>query len=188
MKEELENIISELKKNGYTIKSGLSEKDINEVEKFYDISFNIDHKEFLKIGLVIGDNFYNWVDFSPENCNKIREMLNWPLEGLLFDIEHNNFWYEEIEINSNLLVEKIDSFKSWYNKNVPKLIPIYSHRYMCSEPKKSGVPVYSVYQTDIIYYGMNIVDYLIAEFKLKITSNINLKCNDGTFFWSKIVD
>jgi hypothetical protein len=46
----------------------------------------------------------------------------------------------------------------------PRLIPIFSHRYMPSEPNTSGNPVFSVYQTDIIHYGADLVSYLEAEF------------------------
>lgn len=48
--------------------------------------------------------------------------------------------------------------------DAPKLIPIYMHRMMPSEPTHEGNPVFSVHQTDIIVYGMNLADYLANEF------------------------
>jgi len=49
----------------------------------------------------------------------------------------------------------------------PVLVPIYSHRYIATPPHEPGNPVYSVYQTDIIYYGYDLLDYLCREFKLE---------------------
>ena len=47
----------------------------------------------------------------------------------------------------------------------PTLIPIFSHRYLPATPCEAGNPVFSVYQTDIIYYGADLFDYLQNEFK-----------------------
>jgi len=124
------------------------------LKTFYNISFNIDHKNYLMNYVLIGSSFYDWHDFSKTNVKRIKSMLNWPLEGILFDIEHNTYWPKEIEIKPETLKQKKDIFVEYYQKNIPKLAPIYSHRYMCSEPKKIGAPVYSVYQTDIIYYRL----------------------------------
>jgi hypothetical protein len=44
------------------------------------------------------------------------------------------------------------------------LIPICSHRYIPAAPHEAGNPVFSVHQTDIIYYGADLMDYLQNEF------------------------
>jgi hypothetical protein len=49
-------------------------------------------------------------------------------------------------------------------QRVPKLIPVYSHRYLPAAPCDSRSPVFSVYHTDTIYYGFDLEDYLIREF------------------------
>jgi hypothetical protein len=41
------------------------------------------------------------------------------------------------------------------------------HRMMPDEPREAGNPVFSVHQTDIIYYGFDLLDYLRNEFKLR---------------------
>jgi hypothetical protein len=45
----------------------------------------------------------------------------------------------------------------------PKLIPLIGHRYLPEEPRESGNPVFSVYQSDVIYYGENLADYFEPE-------------------------
>jgi hypothetical protein len=48
----------------------------------------------------------------------------------------------------------------------PQLIPIYGHRMMPDEPHLAGNPVFSVHQTDIIIYGVDLANYLHIEFGL----------------------
>lgn len=45
----------------------------------------------------------------------------------------------------------------------PRLIPIYAHRFTPAAPSPSESPVFSVWQTDIIYYGANLLEYLTNE-------------------------
>ena len=48
-------------------------------------------------------------------------------------------------------------------KIAPKIIPIYSHRYMpCI--KLPYPPILSIHYTDVIYYGKNLYDYFLREF------------------------
>lgn len=46
----------------------------------------------------------------------------------------------------------------------PRLVPVCGHRFIPDRPSEAGNPVFSVYQTDIIYYGSNLFDYFCNEF------------------------
>ena len=50
------------------------------------------------------------------------------------------------------------------NETVPKLILVNGHRYVPCFPDIMDVPVISLYQTDIIFYGNNLEDYFKREF------------------------
>jgi len=52
-----------------------------------------------------------------------------------------------------------EDFKSW-----PRLVPVLGHRYLTVYPCSSNNPVFSIWQTDIIYYGTNLGAYLTNEF------------------------
>ncbi|MBC9880191.1 hypothetical protein G8O24_22945 [Bradyrhizobium sp. INPA01-394B] len=102
---------------------------------------------------------YDWRSDDKE----IREMLKWPLEGLLFDVENNALWWPEwgdkpgtAEARSEVLEKIIGS--------APKLIPLVSHRYLPAEPNEPGNPVFSIYQSDLIYYGADLADYFERDF------------------------
>ena len=89
----------------------------------------------------------------------------WPLDGCLFDVEHSGFWLPEWGKKPELLA---DAFKiaTEMIAEAPKLIPIYSHRYIPEEPHESRNPIFSVHQMDVIYYGFDLDDYLRHEFNL----------------------
>ncbi|MFD7706770.1 hypothetical protein [Streptomyces sp. NPDC059786] len=44
------------------------------------------------------------------------------------------------------------------------LVPVYAHRYLPADRGSFGHPVLSMWQTDIIYYGLDLVDYVHREF------------------------
>ena len=93
----------------------------------------------------------------------IRRMLDWPFEGLLFDVEHNHLWWlewGEKPVSPDARKEILRSVVS----RAPKLIPLISHRYLPEEPHEPGNPVFSVYQADVIYYGADLIDYFEREF------------------------
>ena len=95
----------------------------------------------------------------------LREWLDRPRQGVLFDVEHNGFWLEEwgpppASIAAHLRVadELVTA--------APQLIPDLQSSDDPAEPHLPGNPVFSVHQTDIIVYGVDLTDYLRTEFDL----------------------
>lgn len=88
----------------------------------------------------------------------------WLFNGLLFDVEYNNFWTNEWGQIPDSLDKKL-SIANGYLRDFPILIPIFSHCYIASEPNISDNPIFSVNQTDIKYYGYNLITYLANEFQ-----------------------
>jgi hypothetical protein len=93
----------------------------------------------------------------------IRRMLDWPFEGLLFDVEHNVLWWPEWGEKPASPDARKEVLRSVV-AHAPKLIPLIGHRYLPEEPHEGGNPVFSVYQSDVIYYGANLTDYFEREF------------------------
>ena len=189
MSINIEKIRQILENKGIEIHNGLSDEEFEKIEKFYNIKFprvlKILYKSFLP-------NLYNWRDFSEDNVQKMKKYLNMPIEGILFDIQYNGFWLDcfgektgDIEQNKAKAEEYLKNAKE---EEVPRLIPIYSHRYVPSFPDSIDVPVFSVMQTDIIYYGKNIENYFEHEFG----NNYNPEQESADLgvieipFWSKL--
>ncbi len=133
------------------------------IEKHFGFRFPPDLRFLLQTALPISERFPNWRSDSEAG---LRDRLDWPYDGMCFDIEHNVFWMEEWGERPGALA---DAFAVAREKveGAPRLIPIFSHRYIPDEPHQEGNPVLSVYQTDIIYYGSDLWTYLAKEFHLE---------------------
>lgn len=149
-----------LEKAGVKFGDGLSNFEIEIAEDKYEFKFPPDLKEFLQFALPMGEK---WIDWRNGDEKKIKTRFEWVSEGFCFDIEHNGFWLKSWGDKPNNLESAFETAKSEIAK-APKLIPIFSHRFIPDRPTESGNPIFSVYQTDIIIYGENLPIYLQNEF------------------------
>lgn len=186
--KEIEKTIFLLRKNNIRLEKGMTEEQIVEAERYYGIRFPPDLKALLKMVLPISFPFFDWTDFSSGNEHRISECLVWPKEGILWDYESSGIWFNDLWGEK----PKSDSQRiNVINKSIEeasKLIPIYSHRYIPSYPLESGNPIFSVHQTDIIYYGESLWDYFEYEFNRKEYTLMNLKRIKRIPFWSYFAD
>jgi hypothetical protein len=151
--------INSMRAKGITFAAGLTSAELDSAEKQFDFRFPQDYAEFLGEGLPVGERFPDWRR-RPDSINK---SLVWPWEGMAFDIEQNSFWLDSFGTRPPALADALRVAKQHFDQ-APKLIPIYSHRFIPSDPPTAGNPIYSVYQMDIIYYGSNLREYLEIEF------------------------
>jgi hypothetical protein len=93
----------------------------------------------------------------------IAERFAWPYEGLLFDVENNVLWRPEWGPRPDDPAERAVVLRRVVD-TAPKLIPVFGHRYIPETPHEADNPVFSVYQADIIVYGVNLAHYLHEEF------------------------
>jgi hypothetical protein len=143
------------------IEGGLSDRELADCEVRFGFRFPPDLREFLQSVLPVGQGFPNWRSTAEER--NLRERLDWPFLGMAFDIEHNQLWLDEWGVKPTALAEAIAVARTNFEA-APTLIPVFSHRYIPEEPELAGNPIFSVHQTDIIYYGQNLWDYFEQEF------------------------
>lgn len=93
----------------------------------------------------------------------IRRALDHPLSGLLFDLEHNELWWPEWGERPPTAEERAEVLTAVV-RAAPRLVPVIAHRYIPEEPHEAGNPVFSVMQSDVIYYGADLADYFEREF------------------------
>ncbi len=184
--KKYQDIIGNLINKGIQFDKGLSLLERTEIEKKFNITFPIELVRLYSIGLPVSGGFYDWRNTNEDNITRIKEVLNMPLQGLIFDLESNNFWCDEFgkkpeDINDarNLLVE--------HYKRAPQMIPIYGHRYMPFLPNETNIPVFSIMQSDIIYYGVDLVSYLEIEFGLKQYGELIQTNARYVDFWSDLL-
>jgi hypothetical protein len=175
-----------LERAGVVFEAGLSQAEIQELEQRYGFVFPPDLKDFLMFALPVSKGFLNWR--QADNVEIVKS-LHWPYEGMCFDIESNSFWLEEWGQRPASLDEAF-AIAGKAIEHAPALIPIYGHRYMPDRPDEAGNPVFSVYQTDIVYYGCDLADYLENEFSYYFgRSGYSLKGEIKRIeFWSQFAE
>jgi hypothetical protein len=146
---------------------GLSEEEIASVEQIWHARFPPDFRRFLRrlhaVGEVVAGAargrkhlmpvhkskvVYNWLLDGKE----LRTAFAWPMEGLAFDLEHNDLWnatWGERLPTAGARRKRLEQAVA----AAPKLIPITGHRYLLGEPCQTGNPVLSVYPSDVIICG-----------------------------------
>lgn len=171
---ELERLVSRLSEapNSITLTPGLTSGEVAMIEAHFEFTFPRDLRHVLEFALPVGDvpkrsgvikngsGFPNWRELGLE---VMREQMSWPIEGVIYDVERNGFWLKSWGNKPPTAARAIETAREALTR-LPKLIPVYGHRYICESPPRSGNPVLSVWQTDIIYYGGNLQDYLMREF------------------------
>ncbi len=168
-------VIRKLKAKKVKFEHGLSDEEVQQIENKFNLKFPPDLQEFLQKELPVSNDFVNWrlgLKLKSEAI-AIHKKLDWPFDGIAFDIEKNEFWIEEWGEKSTDSNENIAIAKRHY-MTYPKMIPIRSHRYIPSKPHKSGNPVFSIYQTDIIYYGYDLAHYLTHEFRFELSDKFSV--------------
>ncbi|PKO13455.1 MAG: hypothetical protein CVU39_18795 [Chloroflexi bacterium HGW-Chloroflexi-10] len=174
-----------LERAGVIFSPGLSQDEIQQIQRTWRFRFPPDLKAFLMFALPVSKGFIDWRQLGRE---QIAALLVWPYEGICFDIENDNFWLEEWGPHPDLLEEAFEIARKAVEV-APTLIPVCGHRYMPETPYESGNPIFSVYQTDIIYYGRDLANYLENEFGHghgRETSNLRLPLSHFKYieFWT----
>jgi hypothetical protein len=196
---EIHTTIELLRRNRVVFEPGLSNSEIERIEKAFGFTFPPDLRAFLQTALPIHvesawgkDVFPNW---RSGDQAEIQKRLEWPFEGMTFDIGNNEFWPAEWGTKPANLAHTVKIARKHVDA-APKLIPLFSHRYLPASPPLPGNPVFSVYQTDIIIYGRNLWDYFFHEFEQQtwLQRNIDQGLTEEEFhaslreipFWTKL--
>jgi hypothetical protein len=154
---------------GIIFEEGLDDHEFEKIESKFDVVFPNDLKLFLQNALPVSDGFILWrqgLEFE-KIAENIITSLGWPLDGMIYDIKNNGFWFDQWGGKPKELGDQIDLATKFYF-TYPKLIPIFSHRYIPNNLIQAGNPVFSVYQMDIIYYGYDLALYFAKEFKFEL--------------------
>jgi hypothetical protein len=173
-----------LKEQKIEFENGLTVDEMAKIEKLYDIKFPESLREFLMMGLPVSKGFYNWRNIETSNVDYIKQIIYKPIR-YINDMPEEVYWCdewgEEPEDEKYLKEEVIKQLSK-----APKLLPIFSHRYM-PMILENNPPIISVHGVDIIYYGKDIEDYFEVEFGNKDQSEIEFNKIKPIQFWTDIM-
>lgn len=161
---------------------GYSKEELDAAQERYGLIFPPDLVELLQERRP--RKGYDW----RHDDEAIKRALSWPLEGLIFDIENNDLWWSEWGERPASADERAEAIAGIVAK-APALVPILGHRYIPAQPHERGNPVFSVYQSDIIYYGSDLADYFDREFQPRsFDRDARPSPIRRIEFWSDLVD
>jgi len=150
-----------LKKQAVALDDGLTDAELVAIERRNDFGFSADHRELLSLALPTSRGWANWRELTDQ---EIRAWMQSPLEGLIFDVHNNDFWPRpwgrrpsRPEARERVARKQLES--------VPKLVPVFGHRFAPAIPGLIDAPVFSVHQADVIYYGSDLADYVQNELR-----------------------
>ncbi|MDJ0365342.1 hypothetical protein QMK33_09260 [Hymenobacter sp. H14-R3] len=183
-------LITLLASRGVLFAPGLSESELTQLAQTFGVVFPPDLQLFLQTALPVSPKFAHWryALNAPAGAHELRHRLAGPLEGLLFDVKVNTFWYAgwgaapaDATLREQLVRQQYPQY--------PALLPVYSHRYLPAHPPLAGNPVLSVWQTDIIYYGNDLASYFANEFGFELPRNFErlAEPKNKIDFWDTLV-
>ena len=152
--------IQRLRDGGVRLEPGLSDEEVSRVEDRFGFSFGPEHRELLQSAVPVGESWPDWRNDSDED---LRGRLDWPVEGLLFDVRNNGFWPASWGDAPDGEEDREPQARA-HPVRVPRLTPIFAHRYLTADEQFTPSPVFSVHQTDVIFYGDDLLDYVAHEF------------------------
>lgn len=156
---------------------GLTDAEITSIQSKYSITFSPSHRAFLQAALPLSVPYNDppgtirthsdpWPDWRDGSTEDLRGRLERPVNTVLYDIQDNKFWDESWGMRP-IGEEEALILAREHLANVPKLIPLYGHRFLPEGIGKSE-QVLSVWGSDVICYGVDLADYIDREFgKLK---------------------
>lgn len=146
---------------------GLSETELSGIEAEFGFEFSDDHRAFLSAGLPLDKPLAPalqpsrpwWPDWRNGDPAHLKDMLDRPVEGVLFDVAENDFWYEPWGPRPPSMTEALVRARRRLS-SAPRMVPVAGHRYLPAGRGSWGHPVLSMYQTDIIFYGANLLRFI----------------------------
>jgi hypothetical protein len=161
--------------------SGYTQAEVETAQQRFGLRFPPDLVELLLERRPVAG--YDW----RADDDRIRQALRDPLEGLQFDVEHNGLWWPEWGDRPATPDERAEVIRALVEA-APRLIPIMGHRYIPESPHEAGNPIFSVMQSDIIYYGADLADYLRRDFATDPPRSPVGAPNRRIPFWSDLVE
>lgn len=180
----------------------LSDEQIDEVQRKYEVQFTPEHREFLKVlhaidkkeiveyedeGEIITEEsifFYNWLADEKEVVEIIKGSYNW----MKHDVdEKSQVWLKSWGIKPTSLDKRIEIFEEWFS-HVPALLPLRGFRYIVSDENLKWKPIISMGSSDIIVMGWDFRTYLLNELRNHLDIHIEVFDEEDQMFYPELID
>jgi hypothetical protein len=138
------------------IEDGLSAAELTRAEEQFGVRFpplwravlGACHPVALPVPPRGADGVLRWTavpDWRGRDPQRTSELVEAPVEGVLFDVEVNDFWWAEWGRRPRRRTDRVAAARD-HLAGVPRLVPLWGHQYVSSDDRS---PVLSVVQTDL---------------------------------------
>lgn len=183
MSDLVARVVERLRQVGVRLEPGLSDSELAKLERAYGVVFGPEHRKLLQTALPTGSSA--WPDWRHGPAKDLQGRISWPTDSVIFDVHHDGFWPTSWGTRP-----QDPSARERQARNqlalVPRLLPLYGHRYLAVDPAFRPSPVFSVYQTDVIYYGDDLVDWVAREFGVAVRRTAAQRKHVP--FWSNLAE
>jgi hypothetical protein len=138
---------------------GYTYAELDEIQVRWKLRFPPDLLKLLTLRRPLLSAGFDWIR-TPRD--EIEQILKWPSEGFTFDVLENRLWWPRWESKPRSFLAQARRFEKIL-ASAPRPIPLGGHRYIPETPSEPGNPVFSIYQSDVIYYGVDLADWLLRE-------------------------
>ena len=145
---------------GAELAPGLTDSQLDRAQDRFGFLFAPDHRLMLSLALPVGREWPDWRELDSE---RLRGRVEWPFDSIVFDVEENNFWPDYWGSRPPEMPDRVRVAREQLAQ-VPKVAPLFVHRCVPTVPHTAGNPVLSCYQTDVIYYGSDLLNWFDREF------------------------
>lgn len=158
---------------------GLADEEIDALEQQWSVRFPPDYCLFLKIlhcldkpitiatydgdtrEIIPGDSslFHNW----QTDTHIIENAYQQTIDDLSYEVLHNNVWksgWGRKPVTKYGQKQQIEHLIA----QAPKLIPIYDHRFLLTEPYQEGNPIVSIRQSGIVIHAPDLYTFFCKDF------------------------
>lgn len=150
-----------LEENGIFLTEGMTEQELDNAERCYNIKFPADYRAFLSVCLPLYDYDYtDWRNMSEKYVKYIQtKMYEGTIDGVLYTITKLGGWLNACGNRPDSEDDAIALAKCQIQKS-PLFIPINANKYLSLTSKQCGNSVYSIHDgIDVICYGRDLWDY-----------------------------
>ncbi len=153
----VEAIVSALRdRSDLLVEDGLSPDEMTQAEQQFEVRFpplwravlGACHPVALPVPPRGADGVLRWTavpDWRGRDPQGTRELVDAPVDGVVFDVEVNDFWWAGWGRRPRRRTDRVAAARE-HLAAVPRLVPLWGHQYVSSDDRS---PVLSVVQTDL---------------------------------------